>query len=81
MKTVSQNITHNYYDNSTNKIQDSSIIESKVKQKLDKTIKINVNKEKSSKWYDILIKYWWTIIIPLVVGIIKLAIEKNWFNN
>lgn len=42
-----------------------------------------VTKEKSKKnsFLQFLIKWWWTFVVPIVVGLIILAIEYFWFKK
>ncbi len=79
------NIVENYTNSIVNK--DSKIHKSDLR--LDNNIKNKTtnaptaipNQNEDSKIIDIIKKYWWFIIIPIIVGIILLNIEYGWFNH
>jgi len=79
------NIVENYTNSIVNK--DSKIHKSDLR--LDSNIKNTTtnappaipNQNEYSKIIDIIKKYWWFIIIPIIVGIILLNVEYGWFNN
>lgn len=80
IQPIVENYTNsNVIKNST--IQDSDLHFDSSANKVKNAPAAHPNQNEDSKIIDIIKKYWWFIIIPVIVGIILLKIEYGWFNN
>lgn len=74
-----KNITNFDFSGSTigqfNQSDDLSILKTEIKQVIHPSAK----EKQQNAIISFVVKFWWQILIPLLVGIILLAIQQKWF--
>jgi hypothetical protein len=78
MESEDKIITNNF-NNSTigqfNQSDELSVLKSEIKQ----TIHPKAKEKQQNAIILFVVKFWWQILIPLLLGIVLIAIEKKWF--
>lgn len=78
-KLNAKNITLNNFNNSTigqfNQSEELSVLKTEIKQ----TIQPKAKEKQQNAIISFIEKFWWQILIPLVLGIALLAIQQKWF--
>ncbi len=78
LENENKNITNNFNSSTIgqfNQSNDLSVLKTEIKQ----TIQPNAKEKQQNAITSFVEKFWWQILIPLLLGIALLAIEQKWF--
>ena len=78
LESENSKVILNSFNNSTigqfNQSGNLSVLKTEIKQEIHPTIK----EKQQNVIISFILKFWWQILIPLLLGIVLIAIEKKW---